>query len=93
MKLYKITFYLLLEPCCAYTLQRASWLLPIVDSGKDEERDIIHWEIVAHLNALQRKINHSIRIRTNKKLSCLPIARPRLNETPSTNVDTAVVHS
>ena len=52
MKLYKITFYLLLEPCCAYTLQRASWLLPIVDSGKDEERDGIHWEVVAHLNAL-----------------------------------------
>ena len=27
------------EPCCAYTLQRASWLLPIVDSGKDEEEE------------------------------------------------------
>jgi len=26
-----------LEPCCAYTLQRASWLLPIVDHGIDME--------------------------------------------------------
>jgi len=25
-----------LEPCCAYTLQRASWLLPIVDHGLDQ---------------------------------------------------------
>ena len=25
-----------LEPCCAYTLQRASWLLPIVDHGVDQ---------------------------------------------------------
>jgi len=26
-----------LEPCCAYTLQRASWLLPIVDHGVDQD--------------------------------------------------------
>ena len=30
-----------LEPCCAYTLQRASWLLPIVDKGKDEEEEVV----------------------------------------------------
>ena len=24
------------EPCCAYTLQRASWLLPITDHNLDE---------------------------------------------------------
>ena len=32
------------EPCCAYTLQRASWLLPITDHNLDqldEVRDII----------------------------------------------------
>ena len=29
-----------LEPCCAYTLQRASWLLPIVDHGVDTEDDV-----------------------------------------------------
>jgi len=29
-----------LEPCCAYTLQRASWLLPIVDHGVDNEDQI-----------------------------------------------------
>ena len=30
------------EPCCAYTLQRASWLLPIVDHGLDQE-DLVSW--------------------------------------------------
>ena len=24
------------EPCCAYTMQRASWLLPITDHNLDE---------------------------------------------------------
>ena len=28
------------EPCCAYTLQRASWLLPIVDHGVDLEDEV-----------------------------------------------------
>ena len=28
------------EPCCAYTLQRASWLLPIVESSNDEEEEV-----------------------------------------------------
>ena len=28
------------EPCCAYTLQRASWLLPIVDHGIDMEDEV-----------------------------------------------------
>ena len=27
------------EPCCAYTLQRASWLLPIVDHGVDNDEE------------------------------------------------------
>jgi len=31
---------LYLEPCCAYTLQRASWLLPLVDQGADNEDEI-----------------------------------------------------
>jgi len=31
---------LYLEPCCAYTLQRASWLLPLVDQGADHEDEI-----------------------------------------------------
>ena len=29
-----------LEPCCAYTLQRASWLLPIADHGVDQEDEV-----------------------------------------------------
>ena len=33
-----------LEPCCAYTLQRASWLLPIVDHGVDQE-DEVKWRL------------------------------------------------
>ena len=30
-----------LEPCCAYTLQRASWLLPIVNHGIDTEDEVV----------------------------------------------------
>jgi len=33
-----------LEPCCAYTLQRASWLLPIVNHGIDTEDEINYFE-------------------------------------------------
>jgi len=33
-----------LEPCCAYTLQRASWLLPIVDHGVDQEEEVDPFE-------------------------------------------------
>jgi len=33
-----------LEPCCAYTLQRASWLLPIVNHGIDGEDEIDNFE-------------------------------------------------
>ena len=29
-----------LEPCCAYTMQRASWLLPIADHGVDQEDEV-----------------------------------------------------
>ena len=31
---------LYLEPCCAYTLQRASWLLPVVDHGVDKDDQV-----------------------------------------------------
>ena len=31
---------LYLEPCCAYTLQRASWLLPLMDQGVDQEDEV-----------------------------------------------------
>ena len=31
---------LYLEPCCAYTLQRASWLLPVVDHGVDKDDEV-----------------------------------------------------
>lgn len=31
---------LYLEPCCAYTLQRASWLLPVVDHGVDNDEQV-----------------------------------------------------
>ena len=31
---------LYLEPCCAYTLQRASWLLPVVDHGVDHDDQV-----------------------------------------------------
>jgi len=34
---------LYLEPCCAYTLQRASWLLPVVDHGVDHDDQIDHF--------------------------------------------------
>ena len=31
---------MIVEPCCAYTLQRSSWLLPIVDHGVDQDDDV-----------------------------------------------------
>ena len=31
---------LYLEPCCAYTLQRASWLLPVVDHGTSKDQNV-----------------------------------------------------
>ena len=31
---------LYLEPCCAYTLQRASWLLPLGDQGLDNDEEV-----------------------------------------------------
>ena len=34
-----ILTFVLPEPCCAYTLQRASWLLPIVDHGIDGDEE------------------------------------------------------
>ena len=35
---------ILKEPCCAYTLQRASWLLPIVDSANDDEEEVDYFD-------------------------------------------------
>ena len=36
------------EPCCAYTLQRASWLLPLGDQGldNDEEVSVVYINII-----------------------------------------------
>jgi hypothetical protein len=42
--------FLLSEPCCAYTLQRASWLLPIVDHGVENEDEVSR----LHITQLQR---------------------------------------
>jgi len=33
-----------LEPCCAYTLQRSSWLLPIMEHENDQENQINQFE-------------------------------------------------
>ena len=37
------------EPCCAYTLQRASWLLPIVNHGIDTEDEVKHFSSAHYL--------------------------------------------
>ena len=42
---------LYLEPCCAYTLQRASWLLPVADHemNKDNQASSVNkrkWEMM-----------------------------------------------
>ena len=36
---------LYLEPCCAYTLQRASWLLPVADHGVDKDDQVWTLEV------------------------------------------------
>ena len=49
---------LYLEPCCAYTLQRASWLLPVVDHGvdKDDEVCIISCTNITNFSILQKDL-------------------------------------
>ena len=43
---------LYLEPCCAYTLQRASWLLPVVDHGVDKDDHVRHLNILSFLKSI-----------------------------------------
>ena len=63
------------EPCCAYTLQRASWLLPIVESTNDEEEEVDLFEgmCCANLRNLVWKLfedpNSSKAARVSIKLS------------------------
>ena len=47
------------EPCCAYTLQRASWLLPIVDHGVDTEEDEDQFKVGPH-HTQWRSSRHTI---------------------------------
>ena len=54
---------LYLEPCCAYTLQRASWLLPVVDHGVDKDEQVSVTRVVSGviLYSMQTKLpKHTI---------------------------------
>ena len=47
---------LYLEPCCAYTLQRASWLLPVVEHGNSKDENVNFTGLVQN-NCLNHQVD------------------------------------